>query len=149
MTNRLTGGGSAWKVVISTMNRVLTILLAAVIVFGGWALLKAKVLSPSASRDIPGESTAAVEKVLWTAEGSNSEDGGPDPRAVFSIGLNRYLGQQVSGASTLPLDEIDPAVVSQTDDTAHLAATVGGIRYHGRLKWANHGWELIQIAREK
>ena len=130
------------------MHRVLTILLAAVIVFGGWMFLKAKVLTPSRQRDLPGASSPAAAKILWTADGSDIQGGGDDPRAVFSIGLNHYFGQQVSGASVLALDRIDPSVLSQTDDTALLVATVGGVRYHGILKWANHGWQLVQLSRE-
>ena len=138
----------AWKIAVSTMNRVLTVLLAAVIVFGGWILFKAKVLTPSVRREISEASPPAAMRILWTADGSDIRGGGDDPREVFSIGLDHYFGQQVSGASALPLDQIDPAVVSQTDDTARLTATVGGIRYHGELKWGENGWTLIELSRE-
>lgn len=136
-----------WKVTASPMNRFLTLFFAGVIVFGGWTLLKAKVLTPQPRHD----ETAAVSpyqgKILWTAKDSDSQGGGDDPREVFSIGLNRYLGERVSGASMLPLDHLDPAVVSRTDDAAHVSATVAGVHYHGKLKWTDTGWRLVELSR--
>ena len=130
------------------MNRAITLILAAIIVFGGWTLLKDKVFTPQGKREMSAPAPAApAEKILWTADGSEVH-GGDDPRAVFAAGLNRYLGRQVSGASVLPLDRIDAAVVSQTDDTAYLITTLQGIRYHGRLKWADNGWTLVELSRE-
>ena len=132
----------------SPMSRIWTTLLAALIVFGGWTLLKIKVFTPAAERKSTTVSPISNRKVLWTSNGSELPASGDDPRAVFSIGLSRYLSQQVSSASAMPLDRIDPAIVSQTDDSAHMTATIQGIHYHGKLKWAENGWQLVELSRE-
>jgi len=131
------------------MNRLLTIVVAAIIVFGGWSLLKSRLLTPR--QHVPATTAPAAApstRVIWTASGTGLS-GGDDPRQVFSVGLNKHLGRQVSGASALPLDQIDPAVVSQTDEWANLAATVHGIRYHGKLQWGENGWTLVELSREE
>ena len=130
------------------INRILTIVIASIIVFGGWTYLKAKVLVPAARQSAPAAAAPEPsEKILWTAKPGEVQGGGDDPREVFSFGLNRYLGEQVSGASALALDRIDPSVVSQADDSAHLIATIRGVQYHGKLRWTDTGWQLIEISR--
>lgn len=132
----------------STLARVLTLFLAALVVFGGWALLKAKVLTPQQSAQSSTATPTPARRVLWTSNGAEFQAGGDDPRAVFSFGLTRYLGGQVSSASALSLDQIDAQILEQSDDSAELAATVQGIQYRGRLEWTHSGWQLTELSRQ-
>ena len=129
------------------MKRFLTIFIAAVVVFGGLTLLKAKVFTPQARHEQTAVVAPPAVKILWTANDKDDQGGGDDPREVFSIGLNRYLGDQVSGASVLPLDRMDPAVDSRTDDSAQVSATVAGVHYHGKLRLTDTGWRLMELSR--
>lgn len=128
------------------MNRALTILVFGVMIFGGWALLKAKLFMPAVRKQPVAAPVAPSQKILWSADGSEIQASGDDPRAVFSAGLSHYLSAQVANASIIPPAPIDPMVVSLSEEKAHLSALVRGIRYDGLLRWTDDGWELIQIS---
>ena len=133
------------------MNRWIITAVAAVIMVGTWSLLKARIFV------LPPQNPAAHEvaqipheQVLWTAENSRIlGTSGEDPRAVFANGLTHFLQDEVSGASAWPSQrELDPAVISVTENFAHVKATVRGVEYHGILQWGPNGWQLIRLSRE-
>jgi hypothetical protein len=131
----------------SHLSRVLTLFLAALVVFGGWSLLKARVFTPRPGRAVEASRPPASRQILWTPKDAEIHTAGDDPRAEFTAGLTRYLGEQVSSASALSTGRIDPAMVSQSDDAAEFTATVQGVQYFGRLEWTNSGWQLVELSR--
>ena len=132
------------------MRRFIPTLIAAALVFGGWMFLRAKFFTPPArSAKSAAAGQAVQEEILWSANETDPDAAGDDPRAVFASSLNRYLSTKVSGASIIPLDQIDSTIVSMNDELATVKTTVGGVHYRGLLRWGANGWELIQLSREK
>jgi hypothetical protein len=138
------------------MKRFVPTLIAAILVFTGWALLRSKVFTPS-KQNARAAAQAVKEEILWSANEGDAGGEGDDPRAVFSSGLNRYLRTRISEASALPLNpagsageagRIDPTILSMSDELATVKATVHGVKYRGLLRWGANGWELIQLSRE-
>src|SRR5262245_39674784 len=89
-----TGSGSV-ESCFPPMGRVITFILTAIIVFGGWMLLKAKVFTPPPRQETSAAPAAPHAQILWTADDSEIQGSGDDPHTVFASGLNRYLGRQV------------------------------------------------------
>ena len=84
----------------------------------------------------------AVVPVRLSSDFVREVGSGEDPRDLFQRALGRYL------AGRAEQREIHPMLVHLDDESALLRAEVHGMRYVGRLRWGNRGWEIAELSTE-